>query len=450
MDHLALPLEDLHKACGEFLVDGEAKVLYVPVDDELADGAKALVTALEWHPENRRFVIVLEAGHAPKAEGWSERTHALRAAYERIVDAHQAEAIGLPDLPAAEPSQDPRLAFAKTLVCVATPLGPDGNTEAEGLLVVLAPNSVEDARAFARSWREMIAAPTLASVKWLWLHRLEADETPFAQVSEALGSAAVTRPCRIDRELQRREVDEMLARMRAALSSAASLAGGATGARPRVPPPAHPGDPPSADVALAATSAPAFVDAVLGTAQALRRGDTEAALPVLRSARDACLSDGRASEAVELELLLATLAATVLPGKGQVHEQVKGLFANAARRAEAAGLHAQAANVWLMFGCAAMAQQDLEAAVGAFLQSAEGAEHARVPLVCFHALRFAGEMADSARLSTKARELWEAALQTVAVLPEAEVEALGLTGAAAELKERLGRLTAQRPARAAG
>jgi hypothetical protein len=450
MDHLALPLEDLHRTCGEFLVDSEAKVLYVPVDDELADGAKTLVTALEWHPENRRFVFVIEAGHAPKAEGWPERTDALRAAYERIVDAHQAEAIGLPELPAAEPSEDPRLTFAKTLVSVAAPLGPDGDTEAEGVLVVLAPNSVEDVRAFARSWREMIAAPTLASVKWLWLHRLEADETPFVQVSDALGTTVVTRPCRIDRELQRREVDEMLARMRGAISSAAFLPGGATGARPRLAPPPHQSDPPSAAVALAATSAPAFLDAILATAQALRRGDTEAALPALRSARDACLSDGRVPEAVELELLLATLAATVLRGKGQLHEQVKGLFANAARRVEAAGLHAQAANVWLMFGCAAMAQQDLEAAVSAFLQSAENAEHGKVPLVRFHALRFAGEMADSARLSAKARELWEAALQTVAALPEAEAEALDLIAAAAELSERLDRLKAQSPARAAG
>jgi tetratricopeptide (TPR) repeat protein len=450
MDHLAIQLEALHKACGAFLVDGDAKVLYVPVDDELADGAKALVTALEWHPENRRFVFVLEAGHGPKAEGWTERTEELRETYERIVEAHQAEAVGLPELPASEPAEDARLTFAKTLVSVAAPLGPEGDTEAQGLLVVIAPTTVENPRAFARAWREMMGAPTLASVKWIWLHRLEVDDVPLAQVGELMGTAVVTRPCLVDRELQRREVDGMLARMRAAISAGAPLPGGATGARPRVAAPPHPSDPPLATVSVDATPPTVFADAILATAQALRRGDTAEALPGLRTARDACLSGGRVSEAVELELLLATLAATVLRSKGQLHEQVKALFANAARRAEAAGLHAQAANVWLMFGCAAMAQQDLEAAVSSFLQSADRAEQAQVPLVRFHALRFAGEMADSARLSAKARELWEAALQTVASLPEAEAEAVGLTAAAAELKERLGRLKAERPARAAG
>jgi hypothetical protein len=450
MDHLALPLENLHKACGEFITDGGSRVLYVPVDDELAAGAKALVTALEWHPENRRFVVLLDPGHGPKDEGWAERTATLRAAYEAIADAHQLEAVGLPELPAAEASVDLRLAFAKTLASVVTALAPDGETEAEGLLIVLAPDAVHDPRAFARAWREMVAAPTLAHVKWIWLHRLEGRESPCAQISDAMGTEVVTRPCRIDRELQRREVDQMLDRMRGALSAAGPLPGGPTGARPRVPAPPHPSDPPVVPVTMAAAASVAFADAVLATAQALRRGRVEDALPALRDARDACMSEGRVPEAVEVELLLATLGATLLRGKGQLHDQVKGLFASAARRAEAAGIQAQAANVWLMFGCAAMAQGDLEAAVGAFLQSAQRAEQARVPLVRFHALRLAGEMAESARLVAKTRELWEAALQTAAAVPDAEAEAVGLAPAAAELRERLGGLKAPRPARAAG
>src|SRR3954452_15852685 len=104
MDHLRQPLQALHARAGAFVADGDARLLYVPADAELAEAALRLVGGVEWHPDNRRPVLLLTTPFSAAAPGWAARTEALRAEYQRYQDAFDRQALGLPALPALSPA----------------------------------------------------------------------------------------------------------------------------------------------------------------------------------------------------------------------------------------------------------------------------------------------------------------------------------------------------------
>ncbi|MDX2087890.1 MAG: hypothetical protein SFX73_08570 [Kofleriaceae bacterium] len=437
MDHLAQPLERLFAAAGAFVGGADARLLYVPVDDELFDGARDVAASLEWHPDNTRPLVLLRTAYAPRSAGWEERTAELRDAYERLANAFQEKAVNVPELPTPDdPSAAPVTTFGRTLVTAAQPFAPGEDTDTDGLLVVLAPESLDDAVRLLRELRDVVSAPPLLATQWILLHRLGGAEPVDA--GAALGIPVEVHGCRVDRALQAREMDALVTRMRAAAQSGANL-GPPGGARPRIVPPPHPADPigeAPLEVAAAAPH-PLFLDAVLATAQALRRGAAPDAFEPLRRACEACVATGRVREAVDLEVLLASIAAGVLTKKGELHPQVKAVFASAGARAEAAGLKAESAVAHLMFGCAAMAQQDGETAIRAFVTAATAAEEAKLPAVRFQSLRLAGDMAASAGLDERARAFWTDALETYRTMPEVEAEAFGLVDAARELEPKV-------------
>src|SRR4051812_35962298 len=119
MDHLAQPLEELHARASQFVADPEARVLYVPVDDELFDGARDLLAALEWHPENRGPFFELGTPFGPKDPGWTARTSALETAYGEQVVGFDRAAITLPSVGPPNPALDPIAAFAVYLAAIA-------------------------------------------------------------------------------------------------------------------------------------------------------------------------------------------------------------------------------------------------------------------------------------------------------------------------------------------
>jgi hypothetical protein len=65
------------------------------------------------------------------------------------------------------------------------------------------------------------------------------------------------------------------------------------------------------------------------------------------------------------------------------------------------------------------------------MRAAASAAQARIPLLQFHALRLAGEVALEANLRSKAQSLWREAMELAAAVPEAE--AGGLTESVEEL-----------------
>jgi hypothetical protein len=178
---------------------------------------------------------------------------------------------------------------------------------------------------------------------------------------------------------------------------------------------------------------PALLIGLLEGLQALRAGKPEDALPCLRRARDACTAAGDLAGAVDMDVLLGTVGAEVASRKGTPREPVLTLLENAARRAEEAALFPQAAKTSLILGCFARLAKDGERAGRAFMRAAAQAAQARIPLLQFHALRMAGEVALEANLRGKAQALWQEALATAGTVPVVEADAGGLTASAQEL-----------------
>jgi hypothetical protein len=129
--------------------------------------------------------------------------------------------------------------------------------------------------------------------------------------------------------------------------------------------------------------------------------------------------------------MLASVASEVASRKGTPRDPILTSLEGASRRAEEAGLLPQAAKTSLILGCLARLAKDGERAGRAFMRAAAAAAQARIPLLQFHALRLAGEVALEANLRSKTQTLWREALDLVAAVPAAE--AGGLAESAEEL-----------------
>jgi hypothetical protein len=173
-----------------------------------------------------------------------------------------------------------------------------------------------------------------------------------------------------------------------------------------------------------------FLVPLLEGLQSMRAAKPEEALASLRRARDACLAAGNIAEAVDMDLLLGTVGAEVAARRSTPREPVLALLEGAVRRAEEAGLHAQAAKAALVLGCFARLAKEFERAGKAFMRAASASAAAKIPLLQFHALRLAGELALEAGLKAKTQTLWREALELAAGIPELEAQAMGITESA--------------------
>jgi hypothetical protein len=428
MDHLIQPLEQLQERAGQFLTDRKARVLHVPTDEELTSPAREVLQTLQWHPDNRRAFFELSVPFSTKAPGWTERAGALREAYIRQVAAFDHQAIGLPALPPPDPRHAPLQAFVTTLAAINRVFAASG-LETEGVLLLVDPGHTPEGAAFAQHLGELAAFPALDQVRWVWLEPLWPGDAVAPEITLRLGAEAWQVPCSVDRHAQKKETDELVAGMLAAAAS-----GGVPGvARPRVMPPPHPGDPPRPAQPLPPAVPPGFIVGLLEGLQALRAGKSEDALAPLRRARDACLAAGDLVGGVDMDVLLATIAAEVAARRGTPREPILTSLEGAARRAEEAALFPQASKTSLILGCLARLAKDGERAGRAFMRAASQAAQARIPLMQFHALRMAGEVALEANLRGRAQTLWREALDTAASVPRVEADAGGLTASAEEL-----------------
>jgi len=269
MNHLIAPLEELRAEALAWLADETSRLLHVGVDPELVDGARALLGALEWAPDNRRPIFALKA-----AGPWDERVAELRAIYEARAAAWARAGITLPAL-----SEEPAGAagvgtFAARLSQVARVFDDPGLGTC-GIVVVAARG--------AGALDPLAAAPALGRARWILL-----------DTDDGAGAFA----CRIDRAAQRRELDDLLGAMIADVGAGRAGAPGAAHPPALVPP--HPSDPPRVE----AGGGPAHVRPLLLAIQALRREGREAALPFLREARDRAQAAGLGAEAAQMEVLL--------------------------------------------------------------------------------------------------------------------------------------------------
>jgi hypothetical protein len=411
MDHLVTPLETLRAHVLAWLPKEGSRLLRVNVDAELYEGARALVAAVEWAPDNRRpFFEVKGAG------AWDERATGLRAAYDARVAAFLEQGIALPPLPAPPPGAGPAAAFAACLARLARVFD-DPALGTRGVIVV--------ATRAGDQVIELVGAPGLERVRWICLD---------AGAGTGVGSDAAF-ACRIDRAAQKREIDELLAAMIAGIEAGACGAPGA--ARPRMAPPPHPSDAPAVD--RAGGAAAPQVRPLLAAIQAARAAGPAAALPPLRRARDAAAEAGLGVEAAEMELLLGAFAVSAALAQGGSMRQVAPVFESAAARAEAAGAPATAAKARFFLGAAAASSGELPIAGQALVAAAEQARRAGGGVLAFHALRLAGDLATGAGLRARGVELWSEAVQIADGMEATEARAAGLAPVAEALRRAVGR-----------
>jgi hypothetical protein len=416
MDYLAAPLEALRARAMEWLIREEVRLLRVPVDPELHEGARTILASLEWAPDNRRALFELTRGE------WGECRHELRELYDGQVVAFECASVQLPPLPESIPTTDPVVAFAADASRISEVFSePDLGTV--GIIVVLVGDRTPDPGI-------LVGAPGLDRVRWIWLGAPEdGADSPLAW----------TVRCRIDPAAQKRETDSLLTGVIAAV--AAGAPGSPAGARPKMPPPPHPADPAGAGAVM---PAPYLHPMLLGI-EALRASELERAQRCFRDARDAALSAGSAADAAEMEILAGAAGAQLALAKGAPIAPAASMLDAAAKRAEGAGLLALAAKAKLVEGTLAQAAGQIEAAARSLLAAAELAHRGGNSVLRFHALRLAGDLAAGAALNTRAADLWTEALNIVKELDPIEAQSSGLAAAAAEIERARAALRAPAP-----
>jgi hypothetical protein len=344
---------------------------------------------------------------------WAECRQQLREQYGAQIAAFERASVQLPELPESIPTADPIAAFGVDASRISE-LFDDPDIGTVGITVLLAGYPAPDPSL-------LVAAAALHRVRWIWLGAPDGD---------AESSLSWTVPCRIDPAARKRETDDLMAGLIAAV--AAGAPGSPAGARPKVAPPPHPGDPPGAH-----TLAPApYIHPMLLGIEALRASDHERALRCFRDAREAALGSGIETDAAEMEILVGAAGAQLALAEGTPIAPAASVFDAASKRAEGPGLLAMAAKAKLFEGVFAQAASQIEVAARSLLAAAELARRGSNSVLAFHALRLAGDLAAGASLDTRAAELWTEALDVVRELDPIEAEAGGLATAAAEVERR--------------
>src|SRR5262245_23650049 len=146
MEAYAEPIRALSDRGRFFVRSREIRVFYAVVAPELREPAAELFHKLEFHSDNTSPFLRFDTPHTSAAPGWALRAqHAREQHAERIVQMKRY-GYSLPALSAPQTSPDERLEFALTIAQISearcAPL--------EGLMVVLAPASVESAKIFDR------------------------------------------------------------------------------------------------------------------------------------------------------------------------------------------------------------------------------------------------------------------------------------------------------------
>jgi hypothetical protein len=383
MDHLAAPLEALRGRALAWLLDRDARVLHVPADAELHPAARVLLLSLEWAPENRTPLFELRAGD------WEGRGQELLALYAARAAACEGAGVRLPAVPGTPRAGATAVAaFGVDLAAVARALDcvELGTT---GIAVLLGAGLPDDGR-------PLLAAPGLEQVRWILL---DAATKPVPSSARSPDRKTWTVPCAIDRAAAERDTGERLSSLIAALESGDGSA--PAGARPRCPPPSHPADPPT----TSGDGPPPHLLPMLLGFKALRDADLPRAMAHFGQARDAAQAAGSTSEAVEMEILLASTAGQRALQQGASMAPLAPLFEGAAARAEAAGLMASAARARFFLGVFAVARRDAQIAGRSLMAAAELARRGDAPILRAQSLRMAGELALEAGLKPRALEL---------------------------------------------
>ncbi len=172
MRSFAEPLGRLEHDAAWFARATELALLHVTCSSDLRGAAlKVLPGVIEFHPDNRSPVVVLEDAWTSADPGWKWRAQRLVEHWEGRVRVSADAGLELGSLSGQRPaSPDPLGAFGGWLHLVARAV----RAPLSGLVVVLAPARIEDGAAFESEVLELARRPELRSVRWVIVDMQEA------------------------------------------------------------------------------------------------------------------------------------------------------------------------------------------------------------------------------------------------------------------------------------
>jgi hypothetical protein len=411
LDHLLLPLENLRQEVGFFAHEESLRLFHVVVDSALHGPAMDVLRAMQWSPDNRRAVFVLEDPIDLPTERWTAWCEQIVMGFASISEVYAKSGIKLDEIsPPAE--GEPLIRFAVVLKAASEILGkPPAATS--GLTVIFSTTIIREPDRLLAFLDEIInRTPSLGNIRWGWM-----------ETGAAIGNELVSRlgkenalhvECRVDSIRQQEELEDLLSSLTEARDDAVGPAA-AGAAAPAVSPPSHPTDPPKAGVTIPAKQANRLS---LQALRAARVGDMKEAVRLQNLAFQECLSAQNLPLAVEMELLLATYVVQAGGEKASLRSAL-AIFQRASTRAYEAGLTVSGAKIDIVLAPLAKLAGEFELA-GQVLRRVADKARTLAPALGIEALRMGADFMLENGNPAKASELLGEALEIATAMPPAE------------------------------
>jgi len=396
MESFAPPVERLMEAMAAFVRTPATKLLHVEVAPRMRKGSVEAVMAYERDPANTAPFYLFEQEHTAGNPGWPQRTEHARAQH-----AHRAELMAehdetLAPLPEGVQAGTGQAAFAGAVLQLAHGQ-PEG---AHGMVVVLAPTTLDAADAWIAGVKPLLFDAKLAAVRFIVL---EAPPGPTANVAGALKDRAEHVLVAPNPAAEDRDIDALLE----------NLVPGAPppGASPEAAAPPHPAAPPTPEPTADAKLRGAIAQKLIDSTLAMKQGRSAEAVQSTREARDLSAAAGLNRDALNFELMLGgQLLAAGSP------KQSEAAFARAAKTASEQGKDSQAATAQFSLGATKLTRRDKQGALVCYAEGTVAAERSGQPALAIEGGRLTGSLAAELGMQaqaiafyTKAVKLAEAA-----------------------------------------
>lgn len=373
MESLGSPIERLLEAMSAFVRTPATKLLHVEAAPRMRKGCVEAVMAHERDRANTAPFYLFEQAHSGVNPGWNERAEHARAQH-----AHRAKRMAehdesLDPLPEAAASSSGQARFAGALLQLAGGL-PEG---AHGLVIVLAPTTLDRPDAWHEGLQPLLLDPKLAAVRFVVL---EAPPGPTATIAGQLGDRADRVVVAPNPAAEDRDVEAMLEGF---VPGAPPPGASPEGTAPRHPT-AGPEPEPTADSKLRGTIAQKLIASTL----AMKRGRGAEAVQATREARDLSAAAGLQRDAVNLEMMLGgQLLSAGSP------TQSEAAFERAVKTAGDSGKDAQVATGQFALGASKLTRRNKQGALVHYAEGTVAAERSGQPALAVEGGRLTGSLA---------------------------------------------------------
>ena len=382
MESLGKPIERLVEAMTAFVRTPATKLLHIRVSPRTRKGCVGGVMAFERDPANLSPYYLFEQEHTGGNPGWTERTEHARAQHAHRATLMQEQGETLAPLPEAAPAPTPQAQFAAAVLQLAHGL-PEG---AHGLVVVLAPSTLDAADAWHQGITPLVTDPKLAAVRFVVV---ETPPAPTATLSDQLGDRGTKIVVAPDEAEEDRDIEALL--------EGFVPGAGPPGASPEVAAPPHPAAGPEPEPTADAKLRGAIAQKLVASTLAMKQGRAAEAVQSTREARDLSAAAGLQRDAVNLEMMLGgQLLAAGSPS------QSEAAFSRAVETANKHDKPAQAATGQFALGASKLSRRDKQGALVCYAEGTVSAERSNQPALAIEGGRLTGQLASDLGLQAQA------------------------------------------------